>query len=268
MLQLISRESEAHWYKPDGTACYEVPRTDGKGMRTPTLRDARKLGLVPGQGAVVGVLARPGLEAWKQEQAILAALTLPRQQGESLEDFAHRVVEDAGAEGKSTARAGQEIHAEIMEWICKPFLPCFLTPHPALDAYINWHRANISEKPEAKILTEYSSASPLGFGCRIDIVATHINGDPLIVDIKTKETKPGKKVEPYETWGLQLAANALALGKLSAPRLFNVVLSRNEPGRLEVVDWSDQYEKLCEIFRMLLWVWQWQNDYVPNKKED
>jgi len=37
---------------------------------------------------VLGVIAKPALDAWKQEQAILAALTLPRNEGEPLDEFA------------------------------------------------------------------------------------------------------------------------------------------------------------------------------------
>ena len=91
---LIHRESPSHWYLPDGTAYHEVPRTDGNGMRSATLRDARKVNAFPSVTNILGVLAKPALDAWKQEQAILAALTLPRRDDEPLDSFAHRVVAD------------------------------------------------------------------------------------------------------------------------------------------------------------------------------
>ena len=37
-----------HWYTRDGRPFYEVPRSDGSGMRPATLKDARLLGLYPG----------------------------------------------------------------------------------------------------------------------------------------------------------------------------------------------------------------------------
>ena len=72
---IIPREPSSHWYFPDGTPLHQVPRADGKGSRPTSLRDARKLGLFPSVTNVLSILAKPGLEAWKQEQAILAART-------------------------------------------------------------------------------------------------------------------------------------------------------------------------------------------------
>src|SRR5436190_23373532 len=46
-----------------------------------TLRDARKLGLLPSVTNILGVITKPELTAWLQEQAVLAALTLPRLEG-------------------------------------------------------------------------------------------------------------------------------------------------------------------------------------------
>lgn len=43
------------------------------------------------------------LDAWRREQLVLAALTLPRRDGENLEDFAKRVVQDANDEGAKAA---------------------------------------------------------------------------------------------------------------------------------------------------------------------
>jgi hypothetical protein len=72
---IVPRESSSHWYFPDGTPLHDVPRADGKGTRPTSLRDARKLGLFPSVTNVLGVIANPGLSAWKMEQAILSALT-------------------------------------------------------------------------------------------------------------------------------------------------------------------------------------------------
>jgi hypothetical protein len=57
-------------------------------MRPTTLRDARKLGLLPSVTNVLGVINKPELVEWKMTQAVLAALTLPRRDGEDLGVFA------------------------------------------------------------------------------------------------------------------------------------------------------------------------------------
>jgi hypothetical protein len=65
-----------HWYKKDGSPAYT---TIGKtGERATTLRDARKLGLLPSVTTINGMLSKAGLDTWKQQQVLLAALTLPR----------------------------------------------------------------------------------------------------------------------------------------------------------------------------------------------
>ena len=51
-------------------------------------------------------LAKPGLDEWKIEQGIMAALTLPRLPDESLDSFAHRVVVDMGEQVEKAADFG------------------------------------------------------------------------------------------------------------------------------------------------------------------
>jgi hypothetical protein len=49
---VTGRGSEGgHWYTRTGECCYEIKGANGK-MRSVTLRDARKLGLVPGFSAI------------------------------------------------------------------------------------------------------------------------------------------------------------------------------------------------------------------------
>ena len=73
--------------------------------------DARKVLALPSVTNVLGVLAKPGLDAWKIEQGIMAALTLPRRADEPLDVFAHRVVQDMGEQVEKAADFGSAIHA-------------------------------------------------------------------------------------------------------------------------------------------------------------
>ena len=83
MTTIIARSSEAltHWYGKDGSPRYTVTAKDGSDRPT-TLRDARKLSLVPSVTTILKVAAKPGLEMWKLEQMLLAALTLPQRPDE------------------------------------------------------------------------------------------------------------------------------------------------------------------------------------------
>ena len=87
-MKLFSPDS-AHWYQRDGVPLHTVLSAKGE-PRPTTLRDARKLGLLPSVTNILGVIAKPGLTSWLQEQAVLAALTLPRIEGESEDAFAHQ----------------------------------------------------------------------------------------------------------------------------------------------------------------------------------
>jgi len=79
---MIRAAESTHWYTREGVPMYTVEAKNGN-QRPTTLRDARALDLVPSVTTVLNVAAKPGLEAWKQRQLLLAALTLPRSEDEA-----------------------------------------------------------------------------------------------------------------------------------------------------------------------------------------
>jgi len=106
-----------HFYDREGNPCYQVPYADpSKGMRNTTLRDARKLSLVPSVTAILNIQAKPGLERWKQNQLLLSALTLPKIEGETLDDFSYRVMQDSKEQGEQARNKGTAIHAAIEQF--------------------------------------------------------------------------------------------------------------------------------------------------------
>ena len=115
-MSLIQRKSDAHWYTRDGEPMHTVPYADKKrkDRKPTTLADARKLGLLPSVTTVLKVVAKPGLESWKLEQAIMASLTLPRKKDEPTEDFAKRVVEDMESEASSATMRARAVH--LLNW--------------------------------------------------------------------------------------------------------------------------------------------------------
>ena len=92
MSLIASHAAESgHWYGRNGEPAYTIVGANGKARPT-TLRDARKLNLVPSVTTIIKVASQPGLDRWKQEQVLLAALTLPKVNDESDDDYIARIL--------------------------------------------------------------------------------------------------------------------------------------------------------------------------------
>lgn len=116
MTTIIARASEqTHWYTQDGKPMYTVKAKDGSDRPT-TLRDGRKLNLVPSVTTILKVAAKPGLEQWKLEQMLLAAMTLPKRPDEPEKAYIARIVADSKETGKQAAEKGTRIHESIEAW--------------------------------------------------------------------------------------------------------------------------------------------------------
>lgn len=103
-----------HWYDKDGKPAYTVIGKNGK-ERPTTLRDARKLGLVPSVTTIIGCAAAPALTNWKIDQAILSCLTLSREENETEKEYIDRIKADAQEQAKKAAERGTQIHAWVQE---------------------------------------------------------------------------------------------------------------------------------------------------------
>jgi len=272
---LIQRESPSHWYLPDGTPYHEVVRADGNGMRSVTLRDARKVNALPSVTNVLGVLAKPGLEGWKQEQAILAALTLPKREDEPLDAFARRVVEDMGEQVRSAADLGSAVHAAIEVYLQtgeSPENPDILRLFAPVRLWIDEHVERIGLVETVAVHTQF------GFAGRIDLVARlKSTGTWAVIDFKTQKMKPDKKgvyqASYYETWPLQLMAYFKALnsaGECSRrlEDIASVVINSVEPTPVQVKVWPrEDHESLWQAFNNARELWSFIKGYRPQPAE-
>ena len=269
---IVPRESASHWYFPDGTPLHDVPRADGKGERPTSLRDARKLGLFPSVTNVLGVISNPGLAAWKQEQAILAALTLPRHEDESLDDFARRVVTDMASEVKSAADRGSAVHAAIEGYAQGGWLPEDKEIARLFEPARQWFDAEVIQVHSVEI----AAGNPeWGYAGRVDLVATlRSSGRPTVIDFKTQKTRRDKagnfKPLLHDTWPLQLEAYRQALicrdKGLADAAIASVVIGSTEPVPVVVKVWDDADK--AGFFRAFLAardLWVWQKNYCPVK---
>lgn len=214
----------SHWYTKTGESAYQVEAKNGE-MRATTLRDARKLDLVPSVTTILGVAAKPALNTWLQTQVLLSALTLPREPNEPEKDWLERVMADSKVQGKQAAERGTAIHGVIESFYEQVYMPEWPEYVRNVDQALNDHFGN------QLWLSEKSFAHKLGYGGKIDLSAQN-----LVVDFKTKETDLAK-VEPYHEHEMQLAAYCVGLGyKLEECR-----------AAIVFVNGTTNEVKLCEI---------------------
>ena len=268
---LIQRESASHWYLPDGTPYHDVPRADGNGTRSVTLRDARKVNALPSVTNILSVLSKPGLDAWKQEQAIMAALTLPKRDDESLDAFARRVVTDMSEQVRSAADLGSAVHAAIEVYLQTgepPENPDILRLFEPVKLWIDEHIERIGLVETVAVHSEF------GYAGRIDLVAKlNSTGTWAVIDFKTQKMKPDKKgvfqAAFYETWPLQLMAYFRALnhaGECSRrlEDIASVVINSVEPTPVQVKIWPrDEHEPFWQAFHCARELWCFTKGYRP-----
>lgn len=241
-----------HWYDIKGSPCHFQPKKGG-GTRDTTLRDARKLNLYPSVTEILNIAAKPALINWLIDQAYLSALTLPRREGESLDDFKKRAEMDAKKEAEQAANTGSAIHNDI-ERVFNGLEPVLYKDH-AQAAY-NFITSHTGLK--TGWIAEFTFSSPYGFGGMVDLY--HPSG--WVVDHKTKDFSEPKKMA-YDDHAMQLSAYAYGLGIPSARKL-NVFVSRTVPGLIDYHEWEGDY---FDRFECLLRYWQLTKNYKPEWRE-
>jgi len=245
-------QENGNWYTREGTPAYT---TIGKtGERPTTLRDARKEGLLPSVTTINGMLSKAGLDTWKQQQVLLAALTLPRETNEPEQEWLKRVMQDSRATGREAAERGTAIHAVIESYFDQVYMP----EKPAyLDAIDSTLKGAFGDQ---LWLAEKSFGHPLGFGGKCDLMAKPTNGQGTgyIVDFKTKDTDLDK-VDVYFEHEMQLAAYREGLGLPSARCAIVFVNGRTNQVKLIEVEES-KLQNGWECFQHLLRVYQIKNN--------
>jgi hypothetical protein len=238
-------QENGHWYTKDGNPAYT---TVGKtGERPTTLRDAKKLGLLPSVTTINGMLSKAGLDTWKQQQVLLAALTLPRLDGEGEQEWLARVMQDSKATGREAAERGTAIHAVIESYFEQVYMP-------EKPAYLdNIDKALKDAFGEQLWLAEKSFGHALGFGGKCDLMSK----DGFVVDFKTKETDLDK-VDVYFEHEMQLAAYREGLGVPTARCAIVFVNGKTNQVKLIEVQ-EDKLKNGWECFQHLLRVYQIKN---------
>ncbi len=244
-----------HWYMPDGAPFYTIIGANGV-ERPVTLRDARKVMAVPSVTTITKCAAAPGLENWKLQQMKLAALTLPRKEGESEKDWLDRVDQDSREQAKKAAERGSTVHGWLESF--------YRGEQPTEEAWPFVKAVKEVIERETGVhdwRPEKSFCHPLGYGGKCDL-----HSDLWVIDYKTKnQIEDGKKLA-WDDHAQQLAAYREGFG-IPKARCANVFVTTTEPVK---VVWheheAEELERGWQMFKCLLRYWQIKNRYVPELK--
>ena len=249
LIKQHSSES-THYYTRSGEPMYTVIGKTTGSPRPTTVRDAKELGLVPSVTTILNIAAKPGLNVWLQEQAILAALTLPRGENEPESAWLKRVVQDSKAQARDAADRGTEIHAAVQSFYEGE-------KASAYPIHVQTCTRAIEGRYGAKNwVAERSFAHELGFGGKVDL-----HCEDVVIDIKTKDFEDAAKVAGYEEHMMQLAAYRVGLG-IPEARCANVFVSRTNPDLVVVKEWAEEdLKRGWSMFTALLSFWQHKNQY-------
>jgi len=250
-----AKTESSHYYLASGESCHG------------DLRSARKVGAYPSVTTILGAAgpSKQGLLNWKEEQAIAAALSLPRNDGESLSDFAKRVVLDSRKEVEAAALRGTHIHS-LAEMIINR-----QEPGELVKGYEE-HYAGLKEWRDCCVTKVHVSESVLvneaeGYAGRVDLIA-QIHGEMEVVDFKTrkfkKDAKGISKATGYETDLLQLSAYAYAF--TDEGMACRNILIDPVTGQLQDIKYTaEQVAQAFEAFTSICKVWRWLKKYDPRE---
>jgi len=245
--------SGGHWYhRLTGEPCHEVPRKDGNGMRKTTLADAKKMGcLLPSVTTVTNVLAAPALTVWLKRNAAIAAITTPRIDGESLDDFLDRVMAvDSESIGDAAKKLGSDVHDAIEKAIAGQPFSFDLAPFiaPTLEAVAAFGKVTATEK--IMLAKRYAG--------RCDCIC---EGDTTVTVIDFKTTGASKlPAKSYPEHRLQLAAYANIIETDKPIKTANIYISTARPGEIKVCV-NEDWQADMAAFEKVVDLWAWSNSF-------
>jgi hypothetical protein len=215
------------------------------------------MGLYPSVTTILGALAKPELDRWKQQQVLLASLTLPRQEGETDDGFCSRVIEDAFKQVGDAADLGTSVHSALEN--CLQGLPW----DEALSVYVTPVQKWVEEN-NVKFLSHEKRliSEDWGYAGTTDgIIQIAFTPEIGIIDFKTRKSKPGIPMSPWKTEPMQIAAYADAASG-GCDFAVNLYISTTEPGRIEATWYTvDRLEREFSAFVAALKLWRHLNDF-------
>lgn len=251
-----------HWYKSeDGQPLYTVPKADGKGERDTTLRDARKLNLVPSVTTILGLINKDALNRWKINEVLEAVRDEPYFGGDP-DIWKRKILTLSEKKGKDAADRGNAIHNALEQYFTEGVIRgvpqnvyTFCTPAIELIANTFGHMSHWN--------AEHSFSHKLGFGGKCDLhmqpCGEYPNG--VIIDFKTKSAEDFSKVKAYPEQCQQLVAYREGFG-MSNAECYNLFIGTNTPGELLLHEWEQsECRSAWKCFGHLVEYWKTINNF-------
>ena len=256
--RLVTVESSGHWYDAEGRSAHVILGKNGKERNT-TVADARKMGLLPSVTSVQGILHKEQLVSWRIEQAIMSALTLPKEENETLEDYARRVVKDSKESTTKAAEHVTRMHEQAENILMGRAVCKDEDLQPYIATFRKWSEENVEK-------THWCERSLVGAGyaVRCDAYVRLKGIGDAIIDLKNRKVNKKYNTPPfYPHDGQQLWAyrNASENPKCAC---VSVVLASNDPEYIEHHQWDeDELYQAGIAFCAMQKVWAWVKGYTP-----
>jgi hypothetical protein len=219
--------------------------------------------LLPSVTNILGVINKPALLEWKLQQALTAALTLPRLEGETTDAFADRAVEDALAYTSTAASFGTDVHE-----MCAMLLMGKTEGwSPEVEPWAAHVRDWIAERVGSVMFVERTVTNAVeGYAGTADAWVFDREGGQVLVDFKTQGVKEGKAPAIYEDWAPQLAAYRATLATYQKVSCMSVVIGSRVPAPLVEHIWpADAITEGWAAFKGAATVWRWQKGFDPRR---
>lgn len=262
--------SEAgHYYDKEGKPAYTQIVATGKNKgndRPTTIRDARKLNLLPSVTTISSILDKPALTHWKISRALellkwdIYAWMKDKGMPANIPSAFKMLFKVVQPDMENKAQRGSEIHGALEKYL----------EHGVIDPdYTDYIKVLFTVMDELNIdigavVAERSFASKHGYGGAVDFSTEQHGG--IIIDFKTKDMDHEKceKLKAYDEHIIQLAAYRVGL-ELPKARLFNLFLSRDNPTVYKLVEWTEEEAQWGETtFFNIFGTWKMLKRYMPN----
>lgn len=274
---MIAQEPKAYakdssrWYTREGVPVDECIGRNGA-VKKPTLREARQEGWVPSVTTILSVMAKPELDNWKLKEVARRCSHATIGEGETEEEYASRMVEQAREEMAVARDKGSEIHSEIDRML---FAKQEQVGTYTVSRYTDAARTALEELGvwDQRMLIE-SPFCAHGVAGKRDLVGVD---ERWLMDWKTT-SKPldDGKIPDYDEYCAQLAAYSMGTWDNLSPYqgmnlalrngCHNIFLSTSNPGVYAIKTWTfDELKRGWAMYACCRELWQLKNDYYFTK---